>query len=78
MPLNQMTRNKDRPHSCAFAQVGRGIILESALRGGERHSALALGRKKLIIHPQQAGERAAPDELGRIGKTQWASIPGLI
>jgi len=31
MPLNQMTRNKDRPHSYAFAQVERGIILESAL-----------------------------------------------
>jgi hypothetical protein len=31
MPPNQMTRNKDRPHSYAFTQVGRGIILESAL-----------------------------------------------
>jgi hypothetical protein len=31
MPPNQMTRNKDRPHSYAFTQVGRGLILESAL-----------------------------------------------
>jgi hypothetical protein len=31
MPINQMIKNKDRPHSYAFAQVGCGIILESAL-----------------------------------------------
>ena len=31
MPINQMTKNKDRPHSYVFAQVGRGIIWESAL-----------------------------------------------
>ncbi len=33
MPINQMTKNKDPPHSYAFAQVGCGIILESALCG---------------------------------------------
>ena len=32
MPINQMTKNKDRPYSYAFVQVGCGIILESALR----------------------------------------------
>jgi hypothetical protein len=31
MPPNQMTRNNGFPHTYAFWQVGRGIILESAL-----------------------------------------------
>lgn len=31
MPINQMTKNKGRPHSYALAQVGCGIILESVL-----------------------------------------------
>jgi len=38
MPINQMTKNKDRPHSYVFAQVGRGIIWESALHGRARYA----------------------------------------
>ena len=49
MPTNQMTKNKGRPHSCATAQLGRGIIRESALPLRKFDPPLCSRKTQLVV-----------------------------